>query len=156
MKVSNSQFILQIIFNFFICFSSSSPSQNEIIKIKWLININISSEKESLNYINFASYSNGDLIFQSITFPNTNTRTFIGLKKNGRGFFRNIVSNKEDYYCLMNAEQNLTKYGKYESENIVIKLGGEENNEKEYLLSVSKEDSYIEIYDFDNHIIAQK
>ena len=56
----------------------------------------------------------------------------------------------------MNTEQNLTKYGKYESENIVIKLGGEENNEKEYLLSVSKEDSYIEIYDFDNHIIAQK
>ena len=56
----------------------------------------------------------------------------------------------------MNTEQNLTKYGKYESENIVIKLGGEENNEKEYLLSVSKEDSYIEIYDFDNHIITQK
>ena len=97
-----------------------------------------------------------DLIFQSITFPNTNIRAFIGLKKNGRGFFRNNDSNKEDYYCLMNAEQNLTKYGKYESENIVIKLGGEENNEKEYLLSVSKEDSYIEIYDFDNHIIAQK
>jgi len=121
-----------------------------------IININISV----LRYIYFASYSNGDMILQSGKFPNSDLRFFIGFNKNGRGFFRNSKTNEDSYFYSLNIKDyaKFSNIGeKFESKNIIIKLSGENKNNKiEYLVSVSKGNSYVEIYDFKNDKIYLK
>ena len=129
--------------------------ENEIIKTQWLNNI-INIEISFLRYVNFASYSNGDMILEFCTYPAKTQRIFLGFKKNGRSFFKNKTSEKDEYFYSLNAEQNITLNQKFESKNTIIKLSGKENKEKEYLLSLSFGNSYVEIYDFDNHTIIQK
>ena len=121
---------------------------NQIIETQWLNNI-INVEIKNMRYMHFASYSNGDLILQGSTYPESDIRAFIGFKKNGRR-----LTNKENYCYSLNANQTIR--GKYESTNIAIKLSGNETYKKEYLLSVSKEKSYVEIYDFENDKNYQK
>ena len=71
--------------------------ENEIIKTQWLNNI-INIEISFLRYVNFASYSNGDMILQSGAYPSTQNRYFIGFKNNGRPLFFNNQTKKENYY----------------------------------------------------------
>ena len=138
------------------CFQNPNECfiNNSIINTQWLNNI-INIEIQNMRYVHFASYSNGDMILQGTTFPASDIRAFLGFKKNGRSFFKDKVSNKDSYFYSINAT-NQTIKGKYESTNIVIKLSGIEKNQKEYLMSVSKEMSYTEIYDFENGKIYQK
>ena len=143
----NSIFCTKNEFNSSIC-----SIENEIIKTQWLNNI-ISIEISYLRYVSFASFSNGDMILQVGTFPNSYFRIFIGFQKNGRCLFKNQTS----YHYLFYADQDIDIYEKYESQNIVIKLSGNENNKtKEYLMSVSKMNSFVEIYDFEHDKIYQK
>ena len=126
---------------------------NDIIKTQWLNNI-IDLEMTHFKYVNLASYSNGDLILQVDPYPADEIRRFLGFKKNGRNFFEGKAENQFNYIYSKNVSQNIN--GKFESTNIVIKLNGNVNNKKEYLISLSKEDSYVEIYDFENDKIYQK
>ena len=121
-----------------------------------IININISF----LRYLHFASYSNGDMILQSGSYPNSVLRFFISFKKNGTGFSRNNTNNEYSYFYSLNINNyaNESDIGeRYESKNIVIKLSGEDNNNKsEYLISIWNGNYYVEIYDFENDKIYRK
>ena len=134
--------------------SGECQIDNEIIKTQWLNNI-IYLEISNLRFVNFASYSNGDMIFQPGAFPKTTIRYFIGFKKNGRGLFTDKQTNESSYYYSIEVNQG-DQYAKLESQNIVIKLSGNENNNKEYLISIPNSRAYVEIYDFENGIIYQK
>ena len=93
--------------------------ENEIIKTQWLNNI-INIEISFLRYVNFASYSNGDMILEFCTYPASTQRIFLGFKKNGRSFFKNKTSEKDEYFYSLNAEQNITLNKKFESKNTII------------------------------------
>ena len=129
---------------------------NTIIKTQWLNNI-IEIGGLACRYINFASYSNGDMVIETTTYPEEPKRYFYGLKKNGRPFFKNENTQEESpYYVIDTSEQNNYK-GKYESSAFIIKsseIG--EGNGKEYFLSVSQLEFYAELFDFDNHKVYYK
>ena len=128
---------------------------NTIIKTQWLTQI-INIGELGYRYINIVSYSNGDMVFLASSFPRSNGRIFYGINKDGRPFFNNQSTNEKEYIYKMEVNQTDNCY-KYEGESSVIKLSGKNNNSgKEYLVSTSKRDSFIEIYDFDNNIIYQK
>ena len=86
--ISHFQHILFLIFN------------NLIIKCQFIDNI-IKLSIKGFQYINLASYSNGDLIVEICKNPYDSKRIFIGFKKNGRGFFKNLTSNQDDYYYFL-------------------------------------------------------
>ena len=87
--------------------SSVCTIRNDIIKTQWLNNF-MKFEESFLKYISFASFSNGDIILQAGTYPESNLRTFIGLQKNGRCLFKN----KTSYFNSINASQDLNNYKK--------------------------------------------
>ena len=100
----------------------------------------------NLRYVNFAQNSEGDLIFYSTAYPNSTLRAFYGLKNNGRPFFKN-----ELYSYSLNSK---ILQDKFESKILFIKPNN--NCNKEYLISVGKINSYVEIYDFDSDTIYEK
>ena len=114
-----------------------------------IINNIILFEKD-FRYLSFATYSNGDMIFSSTAIPRTEKRIFYGFKNNGRPFFQNETS----YFYSMNSTKGKNLEEKYESDSLVIKLS--DDNEKENLISTSKVNSYVEIYDFENNDIYKK
>ena len=90
------------------------------------------------------------------------TRIFYGFKKNGRpllngSYFYSIEMNITNENQELN-ETNKTKLNrnKYEGESLVIRESGNITDKKEYLISLSKKISYVEIYDFENEIIYKK
>ena len=129
---------------------------NTIIKDQWLNNI-IRIGGLNYRYINFASYSNGDMIVETTCYPGEPKRYFYGIKKNGRPFFKNKTNQENTpYYVIETNGQNNHK-GKYESEAIVIKSSESgDGNGKEYFLSVSKLECYAELFDFENDKIYYK
>ena len=68
-----------------------------IIKNQYVYNI-IKMNIPGFTYVNFASFPNGDLIFETTKNPYSPNRFFIGYKKDGRGYFKNSQTNKEEYY----------------------------------------------------------
>jgi len=114
-----------------------------------IINNIILFEKD-FRYLSFATYSNGDMIFSSKAYPKTEKRIFYGFKNNGRPFFKNETS----YFYSMNSTKGKDLEEKFESDSLVIELSDE--SEKEYLISTSKVNSYVEIYDFENNDIYKK
>ena len=56
----------------------------------------------------------------------------------------------------MEGREQVDNIEKYESKNVVIRESNNGINTKEYLLSIPKENSYAEIYDFDNNLIYDK
>ena len=108
--------------------------------------------KKDYLYVNFASYSNGDMILETTTGnQNDNNRLFYGFKSNGRGYFKNEIN-----YSIDINQPTSPKREKYQSENIVIKEANNKINNKEYLISIPKEITYVEIYDFENNKVFQK
>ena len=121
--------------------------KNSTIKTQWLNNI-IKFGDITYRYINVASYSNGDIVFETTCIPASTKRMFYGVKQNGRPFFKNKTNNNEEthYYSKeIISEKELE--GQFETDSIIIKNS---NTGKEYFLSVSKLYSYAEMYDFDN------
>ena len=131
--------------------SDACKINDDIVRNQCLNNI-ITIEIENLRYISFGTYPNGDMVFQTGTFPNSQIRAFLGFKENGRGFFKNITN--EYYFHSFSISNNSTQ--KFESQDIVIKLTNNETITKEYLLSVSLFQSDVEIYDLENYIIYSK
>ena len=130
-------FIIIFIFSKSITRNKTHIFSESIIKFK----------EKDFRYVNFANNSNGDMVFYSNAYPNNKTRLFYGFKKNGRPFFKN-----EEYFYTF--ESKILEQKKFESKIIFIKP----NNtcQKEYLMSVGKEKSIVEIYDFDKYRMYEK
>ena len=117
-------------------------------KLTNIINI----KREYFRYVNFATYSNGDMIFVTNAYKKgdsiQNTRIFYGIKKNGRPLFN------DSYFYSTEINGQLAEDGKWESESLVVKESG--NSKKEYLMSLGKDNSVVEIYNFINGKIYSK
>ena len=145
------KYLKLILFKFFSFFLNIA-----VIKTQCLDNI-IKLNISNFQYINFASYSNGDLIFETTANPSYTKRIFFGFKYNGRGFFRNSLTNKEEYcHTMHNTKATSSNIQKYESTNIIIRESNNGANNKEYLISIPKENSFVEIYDFDHNSTYHK
>ena len=123
--------------------SGECSINNTIIKTQFPNDI-ISIGEETFRYLNFITLSNGEMIFQTFSYPENNRRIFYGLKNNGRGYFKN--SNKETPFFSVKA--NNTEQFKYESGNSIFTING-----KEYFLSMGRLKSYTEIIDLENGTI---
>ena len=120
---------------------------NTVIKNQWLNNIIFIGDKY-YRYINFATYSNGDMVVE--TTSSQPKRIFYGIKRNGRPYFTNKTDNTEtSYYYIYFTDENIERY---ESDGIIIKP----IDENEYYFSVSGNASNAEIFDFNNEIIYYK
>ena len=98
-------------------------------------------------YISIETYSNGDLIVEVADFSGTDKkRLFYALKQNGRYFFGNEVDKTDTplHSMELTESNNQIKYP-----NILTIEN--ENNSKEYLVSISNELLYEELYDFENN-----
>ena len=126
---------------------------NTKIRTQWLSNIIIFGD-ENARFINFATFSNGDLVVEATpcVVINYSKRFFYGLKKNGRDLFK--IDNKQTpFYSLVPInEDNSGK--KYQGEIQIARMNQE--NGKEYLLSLSKDKSYAELYDFESGEMYKK
>ena len=122
-----------------------------------LINNIIYLGGENFRYNHFSLNSKGDMIIDTTAFPGNNERRFFGLKKNGRPFFFNENNIETPYRTLFVSGLENANQQKTEGESSFIILSKQnDSNLEEYLLSFSKEDNYIELYDFDNNLIITK
>ena len=126
--------------------------------IEQLINNIIQLGGEDFRYIHFSLNSKGDMIIDTTANPVNNERRFFGLKKNGRPYFYNENNIETPYRSLFVNNPENENQQKIEGESNFIILSRQNNNEiKEYLLSFSKLDNNVELYDFDkNEIIIEK
>ena len=124
---------------------------NKIIETQWINNI-IEIGHNKSRYPNFASFQNGDFILSINGYPHSQNKILYGLKNNGRPLF-----NKESSFYYFN-EINQSKENEhvFESETEIILLNNKNNNIKEYLISIGKDNNYVEIFDFENEIIYKK
>ena len=114
--------------------------KNDIIKTQWLNNI-IAIGDYKYRYINFASYSNGDMVVETTTYPGTTGRKFYGIKSNGRPLF--TKSSKETPYYYKEVGDTI---GHFEAESIIVKT----TDNKELFFSLSKLEGYAEMFDLQN------
>ena len=112
----------------------------------------------NFRYNHFSLNSKGDMIIDTTAYPGNNERRFFGLKKNGRPYFFDENNNETPYLSLFVNDLENENQQKIEGESNFIILSKQNNNEiKEYLLSFSKFDNYMELYDFENNeIITRK
>ena len=131
---------------------------NEIIKIQWLTKI-IRIGDLNFRYINFAEYSNGDLIVETTACPGSAERMFFGIDTDGRGLFKSedVTEGRSFYYSIKVGEQPGNSEGfRYESENFIATINSGSNIGKEYLVSFSKSVQFTELFIFDQRKINQK
>ena len=126
---------------------------NSIVETQWLNNIIIFGD-EKFRYINFGTYSNGDMIVGTSQYPNTVKRMFFGLNQNGRPLFE-VTAKESTYYKTLESDSTV---GLFESESFIIKLTSSETaiNGKEYFIVIGKLENTVEIYDFDNNKVYDK
>ena len=131
---------LNILIQFFILLSSNKLlKSHEITNIIWIGNKNF-------RYVSFANYANGDMIVETTSNPPSSKRMFYGLKENGEYFFnKNGISTP--FYSLDAESTN-----KLESEIFAIKVT---DTNKEHLVSISTNDEYCELYDFEKNGISK-
>ena len=81
---------------------------NSIIKTQWLNNIIVIGEL-NYRYINFASYSNEDMVIETNSYPGSYKRIYYGLKQNGRPLFINRTNGEETTYYSITVENEEKK-----------------------------------------------
>ena len=116
---------------------------NEIIKTQNLTNI-IQVGDPNYHYINLITTENGDLICSASSFPNNTYRIFFGLTKEGKGYFYKDNKRAEFYKMTLN---NGSNEGRYEFELFPVKLYDSYTDNNEYIMSMSKSNQYLELYD---------
>ena len=104
---------------------------NNIIKTQWLTRINRIS-KENYRYINIAKNTKGDIFIETSPITEGSTRVFLGLKANGRPYFKKNSNKEETPFYIMNEMSRDLK--RHESELINIVLNNDEKDE--YLMSI--------------------
>ena len=131
---------LNILIQFFILLSS-----NKLLKSHKITNIIWIGDKD-FRYVSFANYSNGDMVVETTSNPSSSKRMFYGLKQNGEYFFnKNGISTPFSSLDSENGE-------KLESEIFAIKVA---DTNKEHLVSISMNDEYCELYDFEHNRISK-
>ena len=111
---------------------------NDIIPTQWLNNI-IYLGYQNYSYINLITTENNNLFFLSSQYPKSNSRLFYLLNYKGLSFYDEPIQ-------LIEINDHNTK-GRFQSEIFTIKLYNI-NDYKEYLISISIADQYVEIYNF--------
>ena len=111
------------------------------ITTQWLNNI-ICIGEENFRYVNFATFTNGDMIVETTAIPDSPKRMFYGIRGNGEPFF----GNQQYHATIVISGQTESNNTRYEGEIFVIII-----DNKEYLLSIGKGDNkYAELYDLKN------
>ena len=130
-------------------------SINKTIFNSYFVNNIIWIGDKYFRYVNLATYSNGDLVVESSSSQGSSKRMFYGIKANGRSFFK--IKGKSKYLILeVDPQTGNPGNGRLDSENFIAKINGGDNDGNEYLVSVSKENGYVELYDFENNKIYQR
>ena len=107
------------------------------------------NNSSNFRYSHFSFSSNGDMIVDSSSYPETKERRFFGLKKNGQFYFTDSNNHSTPYHSLKSIFG-----GRLEGESLFFKLS--ENNCQELLMGISKYLSqYLEIYDLKNNSIYE-
>ena len=108
---------------------------------KWLNNIICIGEK-NFRYVNFANFSNGDMIVETTALPDSPKRIFYGIKNDGGPFF----DNQQYHETIVISGQTESNNARYEGEIFIVSI-----DNKEYLISIGKIDNqYAELYDLSN------
>ena len=117
---------------------------NQIVKTQWLNNIIWVGDKDFI-YINFANNSNGDMVIETTSYPSSEKRIFYGIKKDGNPFFKD-----NNFFNSINVSDQAgnREKGRFEGEIFFAKTT---NEKKEYLVSIGKNNQYVEVYDFNNN-----
>jgi hypothetical protein len=128
-KLSNGECVLQY------CTKEDYESKectinNTIIRTQFPNNIIIVGEI-SFRYLNFMTFSNKDMVFETSSYPMNNKRIFYGLKQNGRYYFKKNNSEEETPFNYLIADKE--EEGKLESINYNIKI-----KKKEYIISIGR------------------
>ena len=121
---------------------------NEIVKTQWLNNIIWIGDKD-FRYVNFATYSNGDMIVETTSNPGNSKRMFYAIKKNGRSFFKSKTQNIKTKYYSMEAKDQKNNKGniRFEAEIFIATVYGSDNSVKEYLVM------FLKVIDILNYMI---
>ena len=96
-------------------------------------------------FINFANFSDGTMIVEVSSELGNKNRIFFGLKPDGNYLFDK--NDKGLYEITLTAGNNKRQY----AENFCVKI-----NNKEYISSISNEDQYLELYNFETGEVYQK
>ena len=109
---------------------------------------------ENFRYNHFSLNSKGDMIIDTTAFPGNKERRFFGLKKNGRPYFYDENNFETPYRSLYASNLENINQQKVEGESSFIIISKRNDSIiEEYLMSFSKEDNYVELYDFENNLI---
>ena len=124
--------------------------KNEIIKKQWLNNI-IYFAPGGYRYINIAVTESNNLYAITSNYLPNNERYIFILNKEGIGWFNGNDGNKTPF-----TKSNIIDYetkGRYESTSFTIKFYNLIYSDQDYLMSISKDDQNVEIFDFYNEVI---
>ena len=123
------------------------------LTLEYSINNIIELGGKDFRYNRFSLNIKGDMVIDTTAYPGNNERRFFGLKKNGRPYFKDEHNKETPYYSFfVEGLENLNQR-KIEGESHFIQITNQKNpnlHGKEYLLSFSRLDGYIELYDFEN------
>ena len=138
-------FILFI--NFLIIPIKNDPtrSENEGYQLNNIITIG----DKDYRYVNFATNSNRDMIIEITSYNDCSRRMFYGIKSDGRPFYNTIDTEKETYFYSIESE--LQHGNRYEAENFILA----NNMGKEFLINIAKDQSNIELYNFNENTFNQ-
>ena len=146
-KIISKIYSIIIIFHILYSIKTETAQESRISRIIYIGDF-------KFRYMNFASYSNGDMVIESTCYPENNKRMFYGLKRNGRPFFKDKSNNEmTPYYSIDVQTEN---FKKLEGVGTIIKLSSNENKGKEYYFSISKLECNAELFDFDNDKVYTK
>ena len=126
--------------------SGECIKSNSIIKTQWLNNI-ILVGQDNFRYINFIT-SNGKTIFSTTPNPLFSERIYFGINSIGEAIFKD--TNEDDIY-IYKKECKDENCDEFESISGSLKVNGDINQNKQYLVSIGKSYTNTEIFDFENY-----
>ena len=128
---------------------------NEIIKTQWLNNF-INLDEYRYRFTNMVITEEGDLILFTSPEETNGQRLLFRLTKNGRAYYKSS-DNKEILYKNIEVLDGDAGAMRYESQIFLMKLKNDNEDNKEYLVSISLYHGFMEIYDInDNNIPFSK
>ena len=127
---------------------------NPIIKIQWLSNI-IQIGDKNYRYFTYAQSKKNELIIETTSFPENNLRKFYCITAEEWNCFINKNEPSNHFYYVNVSDKNGTFREKYEGEAIFIQLtdNNTEFYKQEYFLSLSINNGFTELFDFENNKI---
>ena len=139
----NLYFIFKLLYIYFKIISIQTNecliSNNTIITSQWL-NYIICIGDSNYKYVNFANFSNGDMIVETTSMPALTKRYFYGIKQDGKPLFKD---DQYDAYIEVTGQDNIN-IERNEGEIFIVPI---EN--KDYLFYIGK--GYVELYDLENY-----